>query len=292
MADIYDVQNTLTVLAANALYPNGLNAPSVVNTDVSIYPGWPLPKTLDAALTARQVHISIFPTVMARATTRFDTQYLAETVNPATLTLTADDEARTITVGGTISTPQTCLLKINGYDYAYSVQATDTLNTVAAGIATLIPGAYATGNLIFLSALRSITVNISTSGTASREFAREERVLFMSCWCPTPQIRAAAVQTLNTAFAATPRIVLPDGYYAHLVCTGTRDVDELQKVKCYRGDLELTVEYAITQTETAYTVGENIANVNLEPVLPAGKLLLFTGGDFLLLNSQNYGLLE
>ena len=292
MADIYDVQNTLTVLAANILYPNGTSAPSVVNTDISIYPGWPLPKTLDAALTARQVHISVFPTVMARATTRFDTQYLEQSINTATITLVVDDEAKTITVGGTISTPQTCLLKINGYDYFYSVQDNDTPATVAAGIAKLIPGAYAVGNTVFLRILRSIEVNISTSGTSSREFAREERVLFMSCWCPTPQLRAATVQALNVGFAGMPRIALPDGYYAHLVCSGTRDIDDLQKVKCYRGDLELTVEYAITLTETAYTVGTNIVNVNPEAVLPAGKLLLFTGGDFLLLNSQNFGLLE
>ena len=35
----------------------------------------------------------------------------------------------------------------------------------------------------------------------------------------------------------------------------------LEKVKCFRRTIHFTFEYAITQSETDYTVGDNIVNV-------------------------------
>jgi hypothetical protein len=291
MADILDVQNALAALAQNAIYPLGINSPSIINKNVRIYPGWPIPGTLDSDLANLTSHVSIFPTTISRPSTRFDTQWLTNNINTATLTLTISDSQTTITVSGTVTTPQTILIKLNGYDYYYSVQSNDTLESIAQNISLLVPGAYSDGNMIIFVIVRQIQINISTYGTASQELAREKRLIYLTVWSPTPQMRETLVAALAVGIGANYRMPLLDGYYAMIRFVGSRDRDTLEKVRCYRGDVFIMVDYAITNTGYDYTVAQNIVDVNSE-VTPQILFQLLSGGNFLLLNTQNLGLLE
>ena len=47
MADISDVTTFLAQTVGAIVYPNGIAQPSVINMDVRIYEGWPIPAQLD-----------------------------------------------------------------------------------------------------------------------------------------------------------------------------------------------------------------------------------------------------
>jgi hypothetical protein len=287
MADAYDVQVALTILAQTALYPNGINFPSIANCDIRIFPGWPIPETLDADLTARKAQVSVYP-LMSRATTRFDTSWQTISINPATITLSTNAAVTQVTVGGAVnSNPQTCMITVNGNGYNYAVQPTDTTTLIAENLAQRIPGATYSSNIINIPNAYRISTGIGVTGVSARELAREERVFTLTVWAPTPQVREEIGNAISSLFASFSRIVMPDGYFSQLKFVGSSEHDELQKTKCYRRDIKFLVEYAITESETDYSITNNI--VNISPY-PYPQLLLLDGSYFILLDGELFGL--
>jgi hypothetical protein len=265
MADIYDVQVVLTALAQTAIYPNGTGSPSISGCDVKIFPGYPIPAALDSDLTARNAQVSIVPGV-AKMSTRFDKSWQTTSINVATLILTIDASqstpTSTITITGTVTTPQTCMVIVNDIAYAYGVQANDTINTIASSIADMIAGASALNNVITITNAYHLAARISVSGTSVQELARERRELTVTVWAPTPIVRSQIGNALIVTFASSPRIALPDGYYAQLTFNGSKESDRMEKTKCYAREINFSVDYAITNTETDYTVAETINNIS------------------------------
>lgn len=264
MADIYDVQVVMAQLAQEAVYPNGLSQPSVAECAVRIFPGWPLPNTLDSDLTARNAQISIFPSNIARSTTRFYTYWDTVSINSPTLTLTVNNN--TVTVGGTVSTPQSCMVFSNNVSYSYVVLPSDTLNSIASALAALIPHASAINNVITISNNPiGVLGKVITTGQSLRELAREMRMMLVSIWAPSPQIRSVLGNAIAVLFSSTYRPELPDGSYGQLSYSGSREEDILEKVKCYRRDIHFIFEYGITQADTNYTIGDNVINLTTTP---------------------------
>jgi hypothetical protein len=291
MSDIFDVQTALATLAQQAIYPNGLSNPSVANCNVKIFPGWPIPNSLDADLTAQNAQVSIYSTEIARATTRFDTKWQTTVFNTPTITLSINQT--TITINGTISTPQTCVIVTNGMNvYAYSIQSNDTLNSIASNIATIIPHAIAAGNTLTISYIKKLSATVSTTGISAREVAREKRLFKVTAWCPNPIARMQIGESIAETYGSTYRLGMPDGYYGNLSYASSHEIDELERVKCYRRDIDCFFEYALTQTETNYSVAFNIININRSNIVPQGiNFQLLSGGDFLLLSNENFQLL-
>lgn len=252
MADLSDVRNTITGLIENAVYPFGTSQPSIAGVDIRVFGGWPFPASLDNDLLAGKINISIFPTNIVRPTTRFDIQWQQLSVNPATIILTANDT--TVTVSGTISVPQTCMIIINGTGYPYVVQQSDTLDSIAAGIAALIPGASALGAVVTIPNAYSLIARVTTQGSAVREFIREERVFKITVWSPTDSLRALIGNAINVALGKIQRIELPDGYYARIKFAGQMDTDVVEKARLYRRDIDFSVEYAITEAQESTVI--------------------------------------
>lgn len=288
MSDVYEVENALAILCQMAVYPNGTSSASVAGCDIRIYPGWPIPASLDTDLTARKAHISIFPTSISRSTTRFDTTSQVVSINSPTLTLTVNTALTQVTVGGTVSVPQSCMVIVNGNGYSYIVQANDTLQTIASGIAARIPGASASGAVVTINnACWSLNGRVGVTGNTVQEFAREERVFMISIWAPTPLIRYQLGNAILVLLGSTFRIGMPDGYFASLKFRNTREEDHIQKAKCYRRDVNFAVEYAATLGGTNYAITQNI--VNLAPS-PYPQLVLLDGEFFVLLNGEQFSL--
>ena len=285
MADIYDVQNALAALAETAIYPNGIENPSIVNADVRIFPGWPIPDTLDADLTARKVQVSIFPADIARVSTRFDTEWCTTAINPATLIMTIEG-LNEIAISGTVSIPQACMVLMNGQAYSYGVQLNDTLNSIATNLAAIIPNATASGSVVTINTNPSnLRTSVIVTGTSVRELAREKRMMIVTVWAPTPIVRSQIANALNVLFSSTYRVGLPDGFYGQLAYNGSREIDVLEKVKCYRRDLHFIFEYAITQSATDYTIGETVVTNSI--LSSEGIFILLNGNNFTLLNGNN-----
>jgi hypothetical protein len=263
MADIYDVQTALTNLAQTAIYPNGTSQPSVANCNVAIFPGWPIPDSLDADLAALNAQVSIFPEDVTRVTTRFDTTWYTTQQNTQTLFLSANSTAGTVTITGSVSLPQSCMIILNNVGYSYGVLANDTLNSIATKLAALIPGATSALNVITLTDIITLAVSVIVTGTSVREVAREKRMFMVTVWAPTPLIRSQIASAITSLFAATYRIAMPDGFAAQLSYSGSREMDILEKEACYRRDIHMIVEFATTQSATNYTIGDNIVNLSV-----------------------------
>lgn len=260
MADISDVKKLLADTAAAALYPNGTTQPSAPGVDCRVLQGWPVPDDLNADMGAGKVQVSVYPLPgMDRNTTRFPKIWQTLTVNAATLTATVSGD--TLTIGGTVSTPQVVMVRYNGAYFAYDVLSTDTLDTIAAGIAALITGATVVGAVVTVPNAWDLVGRIVTSGTAIMELRRQTRVFKITVWAPTQTLRDSASKVIDTAFAQIERVDMPDGSSARVIYRGTLESDENQTRRIYRRDLNYEIEYATTITETETTIGAIQADV-------------------------------
>ncbi len=270
MADIIDVQNALVAIAAQTLYPNGTAQPSAVTAPVRIYPGWPISASLDADLLVGTCHVSVFPATAERNTSRYPKDWLTQTINTSTLTMTISSQ--TVTVGGTIppsTNPHNVMVLADGQPYAYAVQTTDTLTSIATALAALIAvsisGTTSNGAVItFPAAARIEAARVGITGTMIREIRRQERQFQITAWADTPVHRDAIAQTIDVALAAIEFLTMADGYAARLIYRGSTVVDAQQKAGLYRRDLIYTVEYATTQVATATQVTQEQINVTAQ----------------------------
>jgi len=240
-------------VASSALYPNGTSQPSVAGVDCKVLRGWPVPADLDSDIASGKIQVSVYPLPgMDRNTSRFPMVW--QTITPPAPTLTAIVSGDTITIGGNVSTPQTVLGKFNGGWYSYAVQANDTLDTVAAGLAAQIPGATSAGAVVTTQNPWELVARIAAGGVSGMEIRRQVRVFKLIVWAATPDARDAASQAIDQAFAKIERIDMPDGFSARVIYRGTVETDELERQIIYRRDLDYSVEYATIQTETETAV--------------------------------------
>lgn len=261
MADLADVENQLKALIVGWCYPNGTSQPSAMLLNGKAVPvkvgrGWPLADTLAQDLQAQVANVTIYSQPGAeRLTTRYPRQW--QVVTAPSPTLTATVSGRTVTIGGTVSSPQNVALIYAGIGYVYAVQAADTVNTVAAALSALVPGATSFGPVITAPGGYRLAAHVGGFGTAIRELRRQERLFQVTCWCATPEQRDALAGFIDAKFAGAgdPNglefITLPDGSAARLKYVRTAPTDRDALVQSYRRDLIYSVEYATTETLVA-----------------------------------------
>lgn len=258
MADISDVMQTIAENLVTPIYPDGLLEPSVCGVQVTIETGWPIRSQLDKDLSDGKAHVSVFPTNKERVMTKFERNFQSLTFTAPTITLTVSGQ--TVTVDGTIQVPQTVMLIVNGIGYAYAIQESDTVDSIATNTAALISGASAVGNIITISSAFRLVARLSTPYTASQEIARVDRVFMISCWCPTPQIRAILGPAIDVYMKQNFKIILLDNYYAQVFYDSTGYIDSLEKQRIYREDLNYKIQYATTVTEEFYSIADPYVN--------------------------------
>ena len=264
MSDLIDVENALVSIIAQTVYPNGTGQPSLTGPTVYTYPGWPSSVKLDQDLAAGNVNISVFPKNEERNTTRYPTdQTITVAPNP---TLTATISGQTVTIGGTVSTPQNVALNVNGTPYTYAVQPNDTLTGIATALATLIGGgATSSGPVVTLpSSARIGSARVGASATVAQEFKRQEKIFQITIWASTPQARDQLAGPIDIALAQIEFLTMPDGYAARMTYKNTMQTDALQKENLYRRDLNYSVEWATTLISQATQITTIIENVSAE----------------------------
>lgn len=254
MADLSDVINVLATLASVALYPNGVSQPSAAGVTVAVVPGWPIPKQLDEIIAAGNAMVSVYQmTGMGKNTNRFLGDDDSQNVIPiAKLTLTVF--GNTVTVGGTINPGEAATVRVNYLPYSYAVKQGDTVDTIAASLAALIPGASTSGYIISINGAFEIETAVSVPVSMQQEIGRQSQVFMITAWAPTPAARDAITKAMDLSFKQQPRIVMPDNTWARLLYRGTIEQDTLQKQRIYRRNLLYEVEYALMLTQTEQTV--------------------------------------
>ena len=259
MADLYDVENALKSAIVAAVYPGGIGNPSAIvdavgnAIDCKVLRGWPLKDTLAADLANGIVNVSVFPQPGSeRNTTRFTKDWRVLTPAAPTLTLTA--AGNTVTVGGSVTVPQSVVIILGGALSLYSVQAGDTLTSIATALASLIAGATNAGPVITLPGSVGLITSVGGTGVIWREVRRQERLIDIGLWCPSPEARDVVAKFVDAIFAAVEFIALPDGTAGRILYNRSTVSDHETTESLYRRDLIYSVDYPTIQTQTAYQI--------------------------------------
>lgn len=265
MADISDVEDALVDMASGMLYPNGILQPPVVSgiDTIKVYAGWAIPPVLEADIKNNISHVTIFPSNPGRNTTRFPQDWHEKNITPATITLTVAGD--TVTVGGTVTTPQSCMIIVNKIGYAYQILSSDTLDTIATALAALIPNSVSSGSLITISGAFSIVARVTQHGVGIKEIKRQEVMINIIVWSNSRENRTAIGSVIEIGFGKLSRFLLPtDNFWAPIVYSGLKEHDELQKTfAVYRRDLMFKIEYPSTIQENYPTITDFIVNTSL-----------------------------
>lgn len=260
MADIFDVADSLVARIASIVYPNGTGQPSIVNFPLILYSGWPTSSKLDDDLKLPKPHITVYPRPETKNVTRYAPKQQVMSIAAATLTLTA--HGNVVTVGGAMPSPFTAhnlALIVDSQPFIYPVQASDTLTTIATGLATLLavsfPGTTSSGPVITLPANTvPIIARVGTTGVVTTEWERQTQRYQVTVWAQDPPTRKALGAAIRAAFSQIAFITMVDGFGARVTFQGNVPSDNFQKEKLYRYDLLYDVEYATTVTQTLATV--------------------------------------
>lgn len=274
MATLDECLNALVAIAAQTIYPNGTGQPSIAGTDVRVYPGWPIPANLDDDIRLNKCHVSVFVTAAERNTIRSEARWQPASMTAPTLVLTVGDQV--LTVAGTVAVPQNVAIHVNGRPYVYAVQQGDTLATIATGLAALIAvdvlGTASVGAAITApSPARLDTPATGATGISVQEVRRQERVIQLTVWAPTPALRSMLLDPIDLAMANRPRITMPDGSVTQLRYRGSPVSDDRQVDNLYRRDLLLAVDYATVNSRTDTVILNSTATIKIK-TLNLGQL--------------------
>ena len=251
MAAQSDAEVALVQLAAAALYPNGISSAAAIDATIRIYRGWPNSSALDTDLAAGRVNVTVFPVPGAtRNTTRYAPDWVPDPVTP---TLVVSVSGLTASFAGTADLGQLAGLLVDGVSYVHRTVTADTPALVAAILAAAINPtsiALASGTSVSIPGATTLIARTAADATSLQELRRQQQVFRITAWCPTPDLRDAACEAIDVAYAATPFLVLADGSAARLRFVSTTTFDTRQDAALYRRDLLYSVEYPTTQVAT------------------------------------------
>ncbi|MGA3803690.1 hypothetical protein ACI2VP_05250 [Ralstonia nicotianae] len=270
MADITDVSNALVTVIAGIVYPNGTSQPSITGVPVLVYQGWPDAVQLRADVAAGKVHVSVYPQpnmlrIVDSAMSDWSTP--SAPVNTITLTLSG----QTVTVGGTVSTPQNAALVVDNKAYVYAVQAGDTLASIATALAALVnvdQTATAAGAVVTIPGAKYISPRVGGQGVAVRETRRQEQGYQITVWANCFDQRDPIAAAIDSALSGIPHLTLAD-QSAALRFKNSRQDDSQQKEGIYRRDLFYAVEFSTFASQTLTQITATVENVSAGPSLDA-----------------------
>ena len=245
MADLSDVEEAICAQILSAAYPVGVEGGSATGMPVKIYRGWPANKTLNADLLAGTQTVTVFSqTNSTRDTSRYGRIW--RTIGQTTPNLTISISGNIATVAGGGGSGQSIGLIVDGIAYAYSLTNTDTPQSAAQALATLIPSASIEGCVITVIGAAVLQGRVVGSSTAEMETRRQVQGFMVSVWCPTPGGRDSLAAVIDTALANVDWLPLSDGTVGRLLYHGTVETDESEIANLYRRNLNYTVEYPTT----------------------------------------------
>jgi len=270
MADQADVETALAALVANALYPKGTDAPSVIGNVCRVYRGFPTAPSLDADLATGVLHVSVAAGEGAvKNVTRYPRRWVV--VSPVARTLSVAVTPRSATFSGTCAVGQLAGIMVNDVQFPYAVQANDSPATVASNLAAMLRASgfvveYA-GTTVGVPGAESFTARVVSGAGALQEIKRQAQDFKITLWCPDPASRDAAAPVIDLALADLNFVPLSDGSYARLIFTGSVAQDNGEDATVYRRDLTYSVEYPTTLAQMIPAMLFGSASVAADTVL-------------------------
>jgi len=269
MADQSDVENALTAIVANALYPAGTESPSVTGNTCRVYRGFPAAPALASDLAAGVSHVTVLASGAIKNVTRYPRVW--QTVAPVAASLAVQVIAASASFSGSCAVGQLAGVGVDGALFPYAVQANDTPATVASNLAALLRAAgwivEYSGTTITVPAAAHFTARVVNGAGSLQEIKRQAQEFAISLWCPNPQNRDAAGPAIDEALAALSFIPLSDGSYARIIFAGSDVVDEAEDATLYKRELRYSAEYPTTLSQ-------------MTPAMLFGTAAFYADGNF------------
>jgi hypothetical protein len=263
MADLEDVSTILASTIAGLLTGAGGIPLNGVQTDV--FPGWPKPNDLKAALASGGVQVSVYPMPGASSNvTRHQSTWAVFT--PSTITTAANISGRLVTFSGTITLPLNVSAAMGRISALYAVQAGDTLEDIAAGLADAlqVEGISAVSNGVAMTVPGNdpVIIRFGSRAVLAKESFRTKQVFTISTWAPSAALRKATLQAFQGNLFASPRIAL-DGGFSTGILLFQREVpsDHSEVSGLYRRDLYASVEFSVFEFADAWDVLKLVSNI-------------------------------
>jgi hypothetical protein len=251
MADLSDVENAIVAKVIGALYPNGVSEASSVGADCRVYRGWPSPAALNSDLAAGTVNVTIFPSNAPDEVpdTYLDPLYTA--IAPTGLLATATGQS--VVISGVPAKNEVVGLLADGVPFSYGVSTGDTLESIAANLASLISVdriAIASNTTLTIPSAISLVARVVTNATATQALRRQRNEIQIICWCPSPSLRDSVGAIVDLAMVCSPFISLSDETKSHVRYISTQVYDQSQNALLYRRDLRYRFEYTTVDGTT------------------------------------------
>jgi hypothetical protein len=261
MASSDDVARFLARRIADIIYPGGSQLPGIVNVSVKIFPGWPVPGTLQQDINKGCVQISVWPLPTERKiNTALGRPCLVMAKGQPTLQFTVNGSF--ISVDGIASTPANVRISLDGKQYFFHFQTGSTPEQVIDKLSLELPKAFTVLNKLCVLMVEQISVFVTSAGTAVRELRRQLKDFQVTVWAPTPGLRDRIGTAIDTALSEQCHIDLNDGAPAQLLYARQFDSDRSENWHVYRRDLIFSVNYATTQTIAAPEVIMTVVTLN------------------------------
>lgn len=258
MADPSEILNVIAAQAAAIVYPDGTGSDSISGTLINVYAGWPVHSALDTDILAGTSHISVFPMDSEqKIPTALGRPYRPVTDGEATIVATVSGVS--VTLSGTVATPQNVYFLIDGVGYHYPVQSGDTLTSIASAMATLIPNATSLAAVITLTQAINITTRVGGFGSEARELRRQTKDFRVTVWAPSAAIRDTLGSALDSALSVDSNLQLSDNLPAFMVYARST---YSQNTQIFRRDIIFSVNYATSQTVSAPQVVAPVITIN------------------------------
>lgn len=265
MASTDDVARYLARRVADVVYPGGSQLPGIVNNSVKIYPGWPVPGTLQQDIEKGGVHVSVWPLPAERKiSTALGRPYLTLAKGKPTLQFTVN--GTTIGVAGVASALTNVQIALNGKTYTFHFRAGTTAEKALYVLSVRLPGSFTIGSSLCIMLVTQLSLSVTTAGKAVRELRRQIKDFQITVWAPAPGLRDRIGSAIDAALSEQCHIDLDDGAPAQLLYTRQFDSDRSENWHVYRRDLIFSVNFATTQTISAPEVTEIAVTLNGHPV--------------------------
>ncbi|WP_029604819.1 hypothetical protein [Kozakia baliensis] len=257
MTDVSQVALALAYRCAQVIYPDGLEHASITRRQTVIRRGWLLPSDL---FSAQSIRDSVDYVTVTAAMDGYRSlpeplgrpwrigAMIAPTVgvscvgNEARVSLMVGETPRGLI--GLVWRQQGCVFATS----SYAAGSSDTLETIAAGLAQGLPGAKANGDVISVSSGVIEGVNAGY-GMSSRITRRQSQKIKISIWTTSAAARDALGARLDAALATQNWLPTLDGGAAQIDFEGEGDVDTMQMQALYRRDLVFRTVFDTLETQ-------------------------------------------
>ncbi|NHN93641.1 hypothetical protein [Acetobacter sicerae] len=275
MTDIAGVSTALTRAVDAIVYPNGDSAASLTGRRTIIRRGWITNEDYTGSCSLALGVDYVFVTALSgafksiacelgmpwRETSLVPATVSIQTVgNTATVVFPSSGQASGI-VGLHITPDGTGALHARSV-VGHVVTATDTPASVAAALATLVPGASSSGGTLRIPSATALRGAVGGHADIARVTRRQQQMFNVSIWTGTWSARDDLGFAIDAGLSGDPFFPAPDGSMILVESAGSYDVDTMMTQNIWRRDLKFRCTFDTLQTDTATQVLFTILNVD------------------------------